>query len=76
MHYHIVLTEKCNLQCRYCYGKSMEEFDNGLEEKFKFDFSDPCVSQVEVAKLKEFIDKDPKPSSYSTEENHSYRFKK
>lgn len=60
MHYHIVLTEKCNLQCRYCYEKSMDEFDNGLEEKFEFDFGEPCVSNVKVEKLKEFIAKDDK----------------
>ena len=58
MHYHIVLTEKCNLQCRYCYEKSMDEFDNGLEEKFEFDFGEPCVSKVEVEKLKSFMEKD------------------
>ena len=37
----------------------MKEFDNGLEKKFKFDFSDPCVSEVEISKLKEFLNKDP-----------------
>lgn len=58
MHYHIVLTEKCNLNCRYCYEKSMNEFDNSLEKKFKFDFSDPCVSQVKIEDLKKFISKD------------------
>ena len=36
----------------------MEEFENGLEKKFKFDFSEPCVSKVEIEKLKEFISKD------------------
>ncbi|MCK4997275.1 radical SAM protein [Candidatus Pacearchaeota archaeon] len=58
MHYHIILTEKCNLQCRYCYEKSMDEFDNGLEEKFSFDFNEPCVSQIKIEKLKSFIEKD------------------
>lgn len=36
----------------------MKEFDNGLEEKFEFDFSDPCISQVKVDELKLFIEKD------------------
>lgn len=36
----------------------MEEFDNGLGEKFTFDFSEPCVSNVEVKKIKDFVDKD------------------
>lgn len=59
MHYHIILTESCNLQCKYCYEKSMQEFDNGLEEKFDFDFNEPCVSNVDIQKLKSFISKDP-----------------
>jgi len=58
MHYHIILTEDCNLRCRYCYEKSFSEFENGLEKKFKFDFSDPEVSEVDLKKLKEFLLKD------------------
>jgi len=58
MHYHIILTELCNSECRYCYKKSLEEFDNKLGEKFEFDFSSPEKSQVNVKKLKEFLKKD------------------
>ncbi len=58
MHYHLLLTEKCNSECRYCYEKSIKEFDNGLDTKFKFDFSSPESSDVNVMKLKEFLDKD------------------
>jgi putative peptide-modifying radical SAM enzyme len=36
----------------------MNEFDNGLGEKFKFDFNEPCVSNVDVSKLKGFLSKD------------------
>jgi uncharacterized protein len=61
MHYHLILTEKCNLQCKYCYEKSMQEFDNGLQDKFEFDLTEPCVSQVNIQKLKSFIEKDPEP---------------
>jgi uncharacterized protein len=61
MHYHIVLNEACNLQCRYCYQKSLKEFENSLGEKFKFDFSDPCSSVVKTEKLKEFLLKDKNP---------------
>lgn len=55
MHYHLILTEQCNSECRYCYEKSFQEFDNGLDKKFKFDFSAPCVSNVDVQKLKKFL---------------------
>lgn len=58
MHYHILMSEACNSQCRYCYKKSMEEFDNGLDKKFKFDFSSPEISEVDLKKLKRFLLKD------------------
>jgi uncharacterized protein len=58
MHYHIILTENCNSNCKYCYEKSMNEFDNKLKERFKFDFSSPENSQVDVSKLKKFLEKD------------------
>ena len=61
MYFHIILTERCNSQCRYCYGKSMQEFDNSLENKFEFDFSAPCDSEINIGKLKEFLEKDPEP---------------
>lgn len=63
MHYHILLTELCNSQCRYCYKKSMceEEFDSKLKKKFEFDFSSPATSEVDVKKLRRFLGKDPDP---------------
>jgi uncharacterized protein len=54
MHYHIILTERCNSRCRYCYEKSMAEFDNGLEKKWDFDET-PVDSSVDVEKLKKFL---------------------
>jgi len=36
----------------------MQEFDNGLGERFRFDFNEPCVSNVEVARLKKFLSQD------------------
>ena len=59
MYFHIILTEKCNSQCRYCYEKSMEEFDNRLEEKFEFDFSAPAEICMNANEIKEFLKKDP-----------------
>ncbi len=60
MHYHIILTEKCNLRCKYCYEKSLDEFDNKLEKKFEFDFSEPSELKVDLVRLKRFLRKDPK----------------
>lgn len=61
MHYHLILTEKCNLKCKYCYEKSLNEFDNNLKNKFKFDYSDPAVSVVSLTNLKNFLKKDKNP---------------
>lgn len=61
MHYHLQLTELCNSKCRYCYEKSLKEFDNGLDKKFKFDFSSPDKSEVDLEKLKNFLIKDKSP---------------
>jgi uncharacterized protein len=58
MHYHIILTEECNSQCRYCYEKSFKEFDNDLDKKFKFCFSSEN-KDLDIKKLKDFILSDP-----------------
>lgn len=55
MKYHIILTERCNLKCTYCYEKSMKEFENGLEKKWKYDDKAPFDSTVEIDKLKKFL---------------------
>jgi putative peptide-modifying radical SAM enzyme len=62
MHYHLILTENCNSNCRYCYEKSMKEFDNGLDEKFNFDFSEPERFDIKIDELKKFLDKDKNPT--------------
>ncbi|MDA3855910.1 MAG: TIGR04084 family radical SAM/SPASM domain-containing protein [Candidatus Woesearchaeota archaeon] len=40
MHYYLALTSKCNLRCKYCYGKSCEDYLTHKEEE-KYDFSLP-----------------------------------
>lgn len=60
MHYHIILTEKCNLRCKYCYEKSMQEFDNGLQDKFDYDMNTPINSEVSTEQLQKFL----KPTDY------------
>jgi len=61
MYWHIILTEKCNSECKYCYEKSMKEFDNGLTEKWHFNFNSPCDLDVDIEKLKKFILQDKNP---------------
>ena len=61
MHFHIILTELCNLKCKYCYEKSMDEFENGLDKKWNYDYNAPYESNVEIAKVKKFLEKDKDP---------------
>ena len=62
MHFHIILTEICNLKCKYCYEKSMNEFDNGLDKKWNYDLKSPWESVVNIEKIKEFLKKDENPT--------------
>jgi uncharacterized protein len=62
MHYHLILTEICNLKCKYCYEKSCKEFNNKLDKKFNFDFSDPEEINIDLEKLKNFLKKDNNPT--------------
>lgn len=57
-YFHIILTERCDSECRYCYKKSMEELNDELNKKFKFDYSVPVESQVKISELKQFLEKD------------------
>lgn len=59
MHYHLLLTEKCNGTCKYCYEKSLKEFENSLNKKIKFDFSSPENLEIDINILKGFLKKDP-----------------
>lgn len=61
MYWHILLTEKCNSECRYCYKKSLKEFDNGLQNKFNFEFNAPCNFEANYEKLKKFVMQDKNP---------------
>ncbi len=63
MHYHITLTDRCNLRCVYCYGKSMDENETGesLNKKFQFDFSCPSKLNIDLEQLKKFLLQDPHP---------------
>lgn len=61
MHFHIILTERCNLRCKYCYEKSMNEFDNDLNKKWNYDYDAPYDSKVKIEKVKKFLKKDKTP---------------
>lgn len=54
--FHIILTTKCNLQCKYCYGASEDDFLDELPDNI--DISYPETLSYNIQTLKQFCDKD------------------
>ncbi len=57
MHYYLALTSKCNLLCKYCYGKTTEDFLSEKEKK-QYDLSLPSEINFNVSQLKKFTKDD------------------
>ena len=58
MFFHVILTTECNLQCRYCFGESLEDFDadfSGLD----VDYSLPRKVNYDASLLAKFCRRDP-----------------
>lgn len=53
MHYYLALTSKCNLLCKYCYGKSVEDFLSD-EEQEKYDTTIPDETDFSIEDLKKY----------------------
>ena len=64
MFYHIVLTTKCNSQCRYCYGKSVDDIGCDFELDTEEVASDV---QYSIDDLKKFITKEDYVTFYGGE---------
>ena len=58
MYFHIILTTHCNLQCKYCYGKSCDDIGTDFGN-FEIDYSLPKEINYPIEWLKEFCEKDP-----------------
>ena len=58
MFFHVLLTTACDLQCKYCYGKSCD--DIGSDFPFNVDYSLPGKIGYNVDLLAAFCEKDPK----------------
>ena len=57
MFFHVVLTTECNLQCRYCFGETMEDFDEDFGD-FDLDYSLPKKANYDWKLLADFCRKD------------------
>ena len=60
MFFHLLLTTNCDLQCRYCYGKSCEDMDADFGD-FEVDYSVPDRIIYDIGLLEKFMGKDPEP---------------
>lgn len=57
MFFHVLLTTECNLQCKYCYGKSCDDIDSDFQ--FNIDYDVPKKIDYDVVTLASFCEKDP-----------------
>ena len=57
MFFHVVLTTECNLQCRYCFGESIEDFDEDFAN-FDVNYSLPKKAKYDFALLAELCSED------------------
>jgi uncharacterized protein len=57
MFFHVILTTECNLQCRYCFGETMEDFEEDFGN-FNLDYSLPKKVNYDSNVLADFCRKD------------------
>jgi uncharacterized protein len=58
MFFHVTLTTECNLQCRYCFGETLDDFDEDFEG-IEVDYSLPKKPTYSWDTLADFCGKDP-----------------
>ena len=58
MFFHVILTCECNLQCRYCFGESLDDFDEDFGD-IEVDYDLPKKISYNVDLLDKFCRKDP-----------------
>jgi len=59
MFFHVILTSDCNLQCKYCFGESLDDFDEEFGEDIEVDYSLPRSLSYDVDLLDKFCRQDP-----------------
>ena len=57
MFFHVMLTTECNLQCRYCYGETMEDFEEDFSG-IEVDYSLPKTVSYDWKAFADFCSKD------------------
>jgi putative peptide-modifying radical SAM enzyme len=58
MFFHVILTSDCNLQCKYCFGESLDDFDEEFGDEIEVDYDLPRNLNYDVALLDDFCRQD------------------
>jgi uncharacterized protein len=58
MFFHVILTTECNLQCRYCFGETLDDFDEDFAH-IEVNYSLPKKIAYGFSTLAEFCTRDP-----------------
>ena len=60
MFFHVILTSNCNLQCKYCFGESLDDFDKEFgPEDIQVDYDLPRSLNYDISLLERFSRQDP-----------------
>jgi uncharacterized protein len=59
MFFHVILTSNCNLQCKYCFGESLDDFDEDFGDDIEVDYDLPRQVNYDIKALGKFCVKDP-----------------
>jgi uncharacterized protein len=58
MFFHVILTSECNLQCKYCFGESLDDFDEEFGNDIEIDYELPRKLNYDLERLDKFCRKD------------------
>ena len=59
MFFHAILTNQCNLQCRYCFGETLDDFDEEFGDEIEVDYDLPSTLSYDMNFLEHFCSQDP-----------------
>jgi MoaA/NifB/PqqE/SkfB family radical SAM enzyme len=59
MFFHVILTSDCNLQCKYCFGESLDDFDEEFGDDIEVDYNLPRNLNYDLSQLDRFARQDP-----------------
>ena len=58
MFFHVILTSECNLQCKYCFGESLDDFDEDFGNDIEVDYDLPRRISYDLDLLDNFCSQD------------------